>query len=91
MVMITYGRCLDKNHAAMNEKFDEYFYNGLDLSKVTGAETINNELLVKAVAEHVHQPEFLQAVLHALQTATANNAKYYSLLRAYVKPAFLKP
>ena len=74
MVLKVYGRSLDKQYNSMNEKFDEFFYNGFDASK-TPVESINNELLMQLMTEQLKSPEFLETVLKALSATNANNAR----------------
>ena len=73
MVLSTYARSLDKQHAAMNEKFDEFFYGGAKPQE-TAHEAINNELLMQVMSEQLKKPEFLEAVLKALQTSSSSSA-----------------
>ena len=77
MVLSTYARSLDKQHAAMNEKFDEFFYGAIDGEagqQQSAYEPINNELLLQIMKEQLKQPEFLETVLHALRAANASNS-----------------
>ncbi|MDL2232129.1 site-specific integrase [Ruminococcaceae bacterium OttesenSCG-928-L11] len=64
MVLSTYARSLDKHHAAMNEKFDEFFYG--EGAKPEENEALNNELLMQMMTEHLKKPEFLETVLKAI-------------------------
>ena len=74
MVLSTYARSLDKQHTAMNEKFDEFFYGDVEPG-LRANESINNELLLQMMTEHLKRPEFLETVLNALSTVTSSNAK----------------
>ena len=51
MVLSTYARSLDKQHTAMNEKFDEFFYGEVEPG-LRANESINNELLLQMMTEH---------------------------------------
>lgn len=67
MVLSTYARSLDKHHEAMNEKFDEFFYE--EGAKPEQDEALNNELLLQMMTEHLKKPEFLETVLKALSAS----------------------
>jgi len=73
MVLSTYARSLDKHHAAMNEKFDEFFYG--EGAKFEENEALNNELLLQMMTEHLKKPEFLETVLKAIHASHAGNTK----------------
>ena len=71
MVLTTYARCLNKQLVSMNEKYDEFFYDGNEQQKSMN-ETINNELLLKLMSEQLKKPEFLEMALKAMRST--NNA-----------------
>jgi len=73
MVLSTYARSLDKQHAAMNEKFDEFFYGG-DV-KSEDDKALNSELLLQVMIEHLKKPEFLETVLKAIYAFHSDNTK----------------
>lgn len=74
MVLSAYARSLDTQHAAMNEKFDEFFYGDVDYP-ASANESINNELLLRMMTEQHKKPEFLEVVLKAMSAQGSDHAE----------------